>query len=465
MRPQTHLRQPRGANTTYTVKMRTPAILVGQLNPRTKRPYGNTIHEGLGTRDWREAAVKRDMFIAGIRREEAKARAALDGTVADALAWAEKRRLYELTAEPVETVDPRSQRRVLEPDTLAIDLIKERAEKSCDRKGPKVAERWYDIASGTAVPFATAAEQYLAASQRLSLSTRNNTKTEIKRFLAFAGPEVTLQEVDRAMVYRYLNLHLPNQRSPKAPEGLKKPSIVKAQTLLSGIWQWARQSGVLDYDKPSPWTDQLLTVRDDGPQRPQENEAKIFSPEQWRKLMGAAPVGKPLGDALRIAIQTGCRLSEIVSLSADDVEADATGFFVRTGKTKNARRYVPLFGEAQAIVRRRAFTNGPLFGEIAIRESTGKRSGPITQEFTRLRRKVLGVATDGDLDFHATRHTWRTMARRTAVPDRTVQELGGWAGQSTTDRPYDHGLSREAYRNAAWQVHQQLVAVGYLDEA
>jgi len=60
---QKYLRQPRGPGKGYSFKMPTPSALVGATNPRTEKPYGKTIHEGLNTRSLREARRRRDLWI------------------------------------------------------------------------------------------------------------------------------------------------------------------------------------------------------------------------------------------------------------------------------------------------------------------------------------------------------------------------------------------------------------------
>jgi hypothetical protein len=52
-----YLFQPRGPGTAYLFRMATPAVLLGRVNPRTGRPYGREIREGL-----KGAKVLRDAF-------------------------------------------------------------------------------------------------------------------------------------------------------------------------------------------------------------------------------------------------------------------------------------------------------------------------------------------------------------------------------------------------------------------
>lgn len=106
--------------------------------------------------------------------------------------------------------------------------------------------------------------------------------------------------------------------------------------------------------------------------------------------------------------------------------------------------------------------NAPLFGEVPLRKSTGKRGGSLSQAFTRLRRDVLGDETDGELAQHCFRHTWRTAAARAGVDLRTAQEMGGWSRGRASDLTYDHGMELEHYRQEQDKVAQWLKDRGYL---
>jgi hypothetical protein len=61
-------------------------VLVGKTNPRTQKPYGREIREGLGgIRHLVEARLRRDLRLGEIRREEAHAIGTAGGTLEEAL--------------------------------------------------------------------------------------------------------------------------------------------------------------------------------------------------------------------------------------------------------------------------------------------------------------------------------------------------------------------------------------------
>lgn len=296
----------------------------------------------------------------------------------------------------------------------------------------------------------------------LSVSTVSNLKTAEREFLEFAGADVELRQVDRKLVRQFVDDHLPDQRNAKAPNGQGPATIAKKVTLLRGVWDWARSKEILPEDFPNPWEKQ-------GPSNDEIDAAavarRIYRPDETAKLFAAKPEGTTLGDIMRIALLTGVRLEEIAGLDCADVDHKARWYTVVKGKSKNATRVVPLVDAAERIVKRRlkaAGNSGPLFPELPLRMSTGKRGGMVTQQFTKLRRKVLGKETDGALAQHSFRHTWRTAAGRAGVDLRHTQVMGGWSRGNAADAIYDHGLESEQYRDMQKRVARWLRQKGYL---
>lgn len=183
-----------------------------------------------------------------------------------------------------------------------------------------------------------ALERYLESrANDVRQSTINDLKTEGKRFLAYVGEEVTLEEVDRSIIYRYLNEHLPKLKTQRCPDGLTRGTIERARTLMAGLWTWARRSGVILYESASPWADQPILMKSKPKPTTAENSQPIFTPEQYRKLIfecdvrvrgtsaleqgphrkmcwscdlrrGGNCMRDAMGDATRLALVTGLRL-------------------------------------------------------------------------------------------------------------------------------------------------------------
>jgi integrase len=443
----TFLFQPRGQGTGWCFRMATPSALIGQPNPRTGRPYGREIREGMNTRDLSKARKLRDLLLGKIRLEEGTVHVSAVGSMETALAAAAELRALDDPAKRDEA-------------EWALINAAEQVEKV---RGEKQSIRWYKTATGKHTPFVEACEQYKGdGGKGLSLSTINNLSTAIKEFCEFAGKDVALEDVDGRMVARFITEFLPNRKGPKAPNGQGPATIRKKVSQLSQVWAWARKRHILERGSPDPWHDQAPDAKE---VKAAADVRRPFTPEETRKLLGATHAGDSLGDIVRVALLTGVRLEEVASLEASQVDQEARWYTIHQGKTDNAARVVPLVGMAQEVIKARLGKvngSGPLFGEVPLRKSTGKRGGALSQAFTRLRREVLGEETDGELAQHCFRHTWRTAAGRAGVDLRTAQEMGGWSRGRASDLTYDHGKELEHYREEQAKVALWLKDRGYL---
>jgi hypothetical protein len=305
--------QPRGPHTAWLFRMPTPAILVGRTNPRTGRPYGKEIRESLGgLKDLRKAREERDRRLGAIREEQAHALKYTRGSVEDALDIAatlraekpeQRKHLEALLREDAEALQTRFERQ----------LRRRLGEKGAHYEAERRALRWYRTAIGKRTPFKASYEQYKEdAGKTLSRSTLNNLSTAVKEFTDFAGDDVTMQEVDRRRVAGFVTEYLPNKKGPKAPNGQGPATIRKKVSQLAQVWRWAIKRGLLPYSKQTPWDDQApsqkLIAGAKARRRP-------FKPEEAKKLLAAAPAGTALGDTIRVALMTGVRLEEVVSLT------------------------------------------------------------------------------------------------------------------------------------------------------
>jgi integrase len=323
--------------------------------------------------------------------------------------------------------------------------------------GEKKAVRWFKTAAGERTPFKAAFSRYQEdRGKSLSKSSLNNLETAAKEFLELAGEDVSLEEVAR-----FVTDFLPNKKGPKAPDGQGPATIRKKVSQLAQVWRWAQQRGLLPYSKETPWDEQAPSKKDI---KAKAKARRIFEPDEVKKLLAAAPAGDALGDVIRVDLMTGVRLEEIASLDAAQVGEHAQYYSVLQGKTENAARIVPLVGMAREAIQARMKKvkgAGPLFPELKVRTSSGKRGGSLSQEFTRIRRDQLGDETDGTLALHALRHTWATAARRAGVDERTWKEMGGWTRGNGAEVGYDHGLDLERDQKEQKKVEKWLRKQGY----
>ena len=346
-----YLFQPRGRGTAWLFRMPTPGALVGKTNPRTGRPYGREIREGLGgIADLRQARRQRDLRLGLVRAEEAAALATMNGSMGQALVIAQQ--LNGLDDEAREAAE------------YGLTLEAERLER---RVGEAKAVRWFKIATGERTPLTGVFDQYKEdAGKSQARSTINNLNTAIKEFLAFAGEDVPLEEVDRRLVADFVTNHLPNKKGPKVPNGQSPATICKKVSQLGQVWVWARRRGLLTREQENPWDEQAPSARE---VEANSSSRRIYTPEETRKLLHKTTPGEVLGDVIRVALLTGVRLEEVAGLEASQVDPEARWYTIHKGKTKNAARIVPLVGMAQEVIKARLTKvgdGGPLFGELKV---------------------------------------------------------------------------------------------------
>lgn len=213
--------QPRGQGTGWCFRMVTPLPLIGQDNPRTGHPYGGEIREGLKTRDLKQARKLRDLRLGTIRLQEAQAASARSGSMEQALQLASELKALDDDGD-------------IDTYQYVIALEADRIEA---RAGTKKSSRWYKTAMGISTPLTDVCDQYKEdAGKAQSLSTINNFNTALKEFLAFAGAEVSIEDVDRRMVAEFVTKHLPNKKGPKAPQGQGPATIRKKVSQLGQVW-------------------------------------------------------------------------------------------------------------------------------------------------------------------------------------------------------------------------------------
>lgn len=488
------LKPARALGTAWQFRMRTPAALIGRVDPATGKPFGNEIKRGLGTTHLPTARKRRDTVLGRIRELERvtvegrslRASASLGALVDEADMWADAVAAQDAAGGPDEDPDGQPLGDVRE---IARDRL-ERLEMLPPSKRPADAamESAKRRALGRGMTLAKAVEGYVEARavgnrggfKPLARTSVLGVETAVRLLVECIGrpaEEIRLADVTGDEAHRFVRVWLPARVSTRAPNGLAAKSVEKHATLLAGLWSWAVE---MRHATGNPWRMERHVPRaakrsrrggdDDEGRRP-------FTAEEAGKVLVGLPRGDRLGDLFRVALVVGCRADEIAQLRADDVDEDGGGFRVRAGKTDNARRWVPVpviareivKGRREAAVAQRLSSDASalredrerLFWEFPVRAASGKAAA-VSQAFTRERRRLLGTGTDGALALHSTRHTWRTEARRARVPEDVVDEIGGWAGPGRSSDPYNHGMRRGQLRKAQERVAAAMVKAGLL---
>jgi len=81
-----------------------------------------------------------------------------------------------------------------------------------------------------------------------------------------------------------------------------------------------------------------------------ENYVVVTSEEEKLYLMAAS---KPLQDVAALMLECGCRPNEIYSLRKQDINLEQEFLFIPIGKTKSARRRIPLTSKAKDVLQQR----------------------------------------------------------------------------------------------------------------
>ncbi len=133
----------------------------------------------------------------------------------------------------------------------------------------------------------------------------------------------------------------------------KAPRTVKAYaTCLSMVWDWAYRSKEVSGE--NPFKDLDIRLTSSGTKR------TAFTVEQVAALLEDA--GPAMYSLMKFALVTGCRLGELVTITAEDFhETDGVHYFtIKDGKTANAARNVPLpvslWEELKAVVESELWT-------------------------------------------------------------------------------------------------------------
>lgn len=162
-------------------------------------------------------------------------------------------------------------------------------------------------------------------------------------------------EVTRAKAFDLLNSHasIPVQAA-------------KLRSELGAAWDYGLDSGRLPDSTPNWWR-QIMRGRlqSQGKKiagRPIGRVKRVLSEPEVGELLRWLPnFSRIVADALALYLWTGTRGSEIMSMEALEIREEPTGLWwtIPKEKTKNAKRpgatdlRVPLFGQAEQIVRRR----------------------------------------------------------------------------------------------------------------
>jgi len=280
---------------------------------------------------------------------------------------------------------------------------------------------------------------YLAVERGLARNTLDAYSRDLVRYLEFLAAQgvETLEQITPPHILRFLS-HLNKS-------GLSARSRARALAALRTFHRFL----VREKLAPDNPTDQVLSPKSltalPHTLSPLDVESLLISPK------GESPLAWRDRAMLEILYATGLRVSELVSLTIDDLQLDV-GYLTAFGK-RSKQRIVPL-GEAAIVALREYLRHGRpgLDKERGSRFIFLNRSGEglTRQGFWKIiKRRAREAGIKQNIMPHTLRHSFATHLLENGADLRSVQAMLGHADISTT-QIYTH-VTRERLR----QIHAQ----------
>ena len=273
--------------------------------------------------------------------------------------------------------------------------------------------------------------EHLRLARGASEHTLRAYSSDVLAFLEFARESG--EPVDQALVRRYLaRLH---------KSGLAKSSMVRKLAAIRAFYRYLVRRGVIQADPTEG-------IR--GPRLPRALP-KTLSEEHIEALMTAPDPNTPTGLRDRAILETlyatGLRVSELLSLTVDDVSG---GDEIRVIGKRNKERIVLIGSKARSALEAYLQHGRPQLAAKARRAASdtpslflGYRGTPLVASSVRriLTRHVESVSESLRISPHTLRHSFATHLMNHGADLRSVQELLGHESVVTT-QIYTH-VSRE----------------------
>jgi integrase len=377
--------------------------------------------------------------IAGVMTGEQK-----EGWITEAFAW---RDAIAHEAHHLEAAGAAPWRAVL---PLALT---DKAEQIEAKEGEDRARMFVEVASGTATPIGSLVDDWIKEA-KFAGRTETAFRHAVKQLIEWtrdAQTAETIEAIDRKVAARFVKERF-------IDTGTNAATANKSITGLKSYWTWLNKRAHVDHGT-NPWEKQALAQKRHG--EAGQPAKRPFTPDEVRTLLEATKGDTLMGDFLRVSALTGARRDEVARLKVQDVKRGSEGITldIQGTKTGAAVRDVPLHPALTEIITRR--TEGKpkgayLFEELPEQKNKARgRGAPITQAFTRLRRRVgIEEKTEGSRQDTTDLHSLRRWFIRTAVEalEDGAQGFTPWTiadvvGHATEDK--ELGLTMGRYPGKA----------------
>jgi integrase len=222
--------------------------------------------------------------------------------------------------------------------------------------------------------------------------------------------EITTEQID---IYKEKRLS----------EGVKLNTVARELQVIQNLFNHASKRNKFFGKNP---------VSESGIEYTNDKKERVLTPEEEKRLLEASP--KHLRDVIQIALNTGMRRGEILSLQWDWIDFEENYIHLPQTHTKSQKsRKVPINEIVRRIFLERKLLSG---GSEFVLPSKESRTGHL-EWLKRSFTTACKNATIENLRFHDLRHTAATRLVESGIPLHAVAKLLGHSTVRVTER-YSH---------------------------
>ena len=264
--------------------------------------------------------------------------------------------------------------------------------------------------------------EFLGLEKGLSDNTSSAYRQDLSGFIAWLQRRhiAALNDVTRRHIMDYL---LDLREKERAPA-----TIARHLVAIRVFFRFLQQEGLLDtnitdaMDAPKLW--KVLP--------------ETLSVAEVDRLLNSPDLNKPLGlrdkAMMELLYSSGLRVSELASLTLDDVHADA-GYIKCLGKGRK-ERIVPYGSSARAYLGRYLDEVRPLWNRHPHQRALfiSRRDQPLSRKtiWRMIKKYALVAGVSHEISPHTLRHSFASHLLANQAPLRVIQEMLGHADIATT---------------------------------
>lgn len=270
---------------------------------------------------------------------------------------------------------------------------------------------------------------HLAVERGVSANTLSNYRRDVDRYLRWLE-QAGIRDLDQVDA-QHLEAYVADlRRGREGVRPLAASSTARALTVARGLHKFGVEEGFLAAD----------VAAEVSPPSTGERLPDTLSVAEVERLLDSCSTDTPVGLRDRALLEslyaTGARVSEVLALSVDDLNAalEGDGVLVVTGKG-NKQRLVPLGAHAQDAIGAYLVRARPLFARGTSHAwLLNTRGGTLSRQsaWTAIKQAAERAGVEKEISPHTLRHSFATHLLEGGADVRTVQELLGHASVTTT---------------------------------